>query len=244
MFFTRIPCPGFTDHSDEYLSNSSRYFSIVGIIVGGVSASVYYYSLFVFDPAISILFGMTTTLLLTGAFHEDGLSDFCDGFGGGWSKDDIIRIMKDSRIGTYGTIGIVMSTGIKFAAINSIGYQFGATKTAIAIISAHALSRFATSTLLLTLPYAKDEESKAKPAASGMNLISFVVCGVFGTVPLLLFSDYRVFVALAPVFAARFYLSRKFWKKIGGQTGDCAGATQQICEAIFYLSLLVIWKFI
>ena len=241
MFFTRIPCPKWIDHSPEYLTKSSRYFPLVGIIMGGIGALVYYGSSFIFPHPVALLISMITTILATGAFHEDGLADMCDGFGGGWTKQDILRIMKDSRTGTYGVVGLCSVLALKFASL----YYIDSKLIPLVLIAGHSLSRFAASTLLYTLDYVRDDEqSKAKPAAQRMSTGSLLAGALFGIAPLILFFNYYIFLVLIPVFAIRWYLGRFFVKWIGGQTGDCAGAAQQICEVVFYLSLLALWKFI
>lgn len=240
MFFTRIPCPAWADHSPDALTRSSRYFSLVGIIVGIIGAAVYLGASFIFPPAISILLSMVSTILATGAFHEDGLGDMCDGFGGGWTKEKILIIMKDSRTGTYGIVGLIAVLSLKFSALAHMNPGI----LPVVLISGHAISRFAASTLLYTLDYVRDEDqSKAKPAAQKMSGSSLLISAVIGTAPLFLFGNYLIFFTLIPVFAMRWYLGRFFFKWIGGQTGDCGGATQQLCEVVFYLSLLALWKF-
>ncbi|HXB12726.1 MAG TPA: adenosylcobinamide-GDP ribazoletransferase, partial [Bacteroidia bacterium] len=109
MFFTRIPCPKWVDHSEEYLNRSSKYFPLMGWIVGGLSSIVFYSCSFFLPISVSVLLSMVTSIYVTGAFHEDGLADVCDGFGGGWIKDKIMDIMKDSRVGAFGVIGVVMA---------------------------------------------------------------------------------------------------------------------------------------
>jgi len=241
MFYTRIPCPKWVDHSQEYLTRSLRYFSLVGIIVGGIGALVYYGCSFIFPHPLALLLSMIATIVATGAFHEDGLADMCDGFGGGWTKESILRIMKDSRVGTFGVVGLCSVLAIKFVCL----YYIDSKLIPLVLISAHALSRFAASTLSYTLDYVRDDaDSKAKPATGRMSTLSLYVGAVFGIAPSVLFLNCYVFALLVPVFMARWYLGHYFKKWIGGRTGDCSGATQQICEVIFYLSLLVLWKFI
>jgi adenosylcobinamide-GDP ribazoletransferase len=241
MFFTRIPCPKWVDHAPDYLTKSSRYFPLVGIIVGAIGALVYFGCSFIFPHPIALLLSMISTILATGAFHEDGLGDMCDGFGGGWTKEKILLIMKDSRTGTYGIVGLIATLTLKFAAL----LYTDPVHIPLVLIAGHALSRFAASTLLYSLEYVRDEDqSKAKPAAQKMSTASLLIGALFGIIPLVLFFNDVVFLVLIPVFAMRWYLGRFFVKWIGGQTGDCGGATQQLCEVVFYLSLLVLWKFI
>lgn len=241
MFFTRIPCPQWVDHSEEYLSKSSRYFPLIGIIVGAIGGLMYYGSSFIFPHPLALLLSMIATIFITGAFHEDGLADVCDGFGGGWTKESILRIMKDSRLGTFGVVGLCSVLAVKFTCL----YFLEAKLIPLVLISGHALSRFVASTLLYTLDYVRDEEgSKAKPAAKRMSAFSLSAGMFFGIAPLSVFSNYYVFILIALVFIPRVYLGYYFYKWIGGQTGDCAGAAQQICEVIFYLGFLVLWKYI
>ncbi len=241
MFFTRIPCPKWVDHDPEYLQKSSKYFSLVGIIVGSIGALVFYGASFVFPVTIAVLFSMVATVYATGAFHEDGFADVCDGLGGGWTKEKILLIMKDSRLGTYGVIGLLLLLAIKFFAITAIPIQW----IPMAIISGHSLSRFIATTLIYTHPYVRDtDDSKAKPAAKGMTTTMLLWSGVFGVVPLLLFQSPWVFLVIVPMYFSKLFLGAKFKKWLGGQTGDCAGAVQQLSEVMFYLSLIVLWKFI
>lgn len=241
MFFTRIPCPKWVGHEPEYLNKSSRYFPLVGIIVGGIGALIYYLSSLVFPHPVAILLSMIGTIWTTGSFHEDGLADVCDGFGGGWKKEDILRIMKDSRVGTYGVVGLCAVLALKFVCL----YYMDPKLIPMVLIAGHSLSRFVASTLLYTHEYVREnEDSKAKPAAQRISAGSLFTGTIFGFAPLLLFQNISIFILLLPVFSARWYMGRLFAKWIGGQTGDCGGATQQICEVIFYLSLLAIWKYI
>ncbi|WP_108869349.1 adenosylcobinamide-GDP ribazoletransferase [Aquimarina aquimarini] len=241
MFFTRIPCPKWVNHDPEYLKLSSKYFSLVGIIVGSIGASVFYLSSLLFSIEISLLLSISATVYSTGAFHEDGFADVCDGFGGGWTKEKILLIMKDSRLGTYGTIGLFLLLALKFASLLKIETFY----IPLVIIAGHSTSRFIATTLLYTHAYVRDtKDSKAKPAAKSMNLSSLIISGVWGILPLCFFKNPWVFICLIPMYLSKIFLANKFKKWIGGQTGDCAGAVQQLSEVIFYLTILALWKYI
>ena len=241
MFFTRIPCPKWVNHDSENLRLSSKYFSLVGIIVGSIGAIVFYGASFIFSVEVSVLLSMFSTIYATGAFHEDGFADVCDGFGGGWTKDKILLIMKDSRLGTYGTIGLLLILSIKFAALRE-------TETyhiPLLLISGHALSRFIATTLIFTHPYVRDtENSKAKPVAKSMSIRSLLISSMFGIAPLFFFKNPMIFLTLIPMYLSKMFLAAKFKKWIGGQTGDCAGAVQQLSEVVFYLTSIALWKYI
>jgi len=241
MFFTRIPCPKWVDHDAQYLSKSSKYFSLVGVLVGSIGAAIFYGASFIFSIEVSILLSMFATIYTTGAFHEDGFADVCDGFGGGWTKEKILLIMKDSRLGTYGTIGILLILAIKFSALRETEISY----IPLVIISGHSLSRFIATTLIFTHPYVRDtDSSKAKPAAKNMSLMLLLISGFFGIIPLLLFLNPFIFITLIPMYLSKMFLASKFKKWIGGQTGDCAGAVQQLSEVVFYLSIIGLWKYI
>ncbi len=241
MFFTRIPCPPNTDHSEEYLNRASKYFTLVGIIVGSLVALSYWLFSFIFTADISILLSFVVSILITGAFHEDGFADVCDGFGGGWSKEKILEIMKDSQIGTYGAVGLLLIFALKYIALYHINTQI----MAITLISAHAISRLTAVSFIYTQQYAREDLlSKAKPLATKMRHTDFAVACIFGLAPLFLFANDCVFLVLIPLLLLKLYFSRYFKKWIGGYTGDCLGAIQQMAEVVFYLFLILLFRYL
>lgn len=253
MFYTRIPCPKNIDHNPDYLNKASRYFPLVGWIVGSVAFVVY--SLFnsLMGQDIAVLFSMIASVLVTGAFHEDGFADVCDGFGGGWTKEKILTIMKDSAIGAYGAIGVVLLLLSKLLSTNML---FGKAEIAnlnmyfvffLLFITAHSISRLAAVSIVFTHEYSReDASSKSKPIAQDYTWREVMGAFFFGLLPLVVLSyfQWQLFFVVIPVFVTRFFLARYFQKWIDGYTGDCLGATQQVCEVVFYLSAIAIWKFI
>lgn len=241
LFFTRIPCPQWVNHSSNKLHKSNRYFSLVGIVVGTISAFAFYMYSLVFSVDIAIVVSMIASIWITGAFHEDGLADVCDGFGGGWTKEKILLIMKDSRLGTFGVLGLINILALKFLALRELNNI--SNNIPLILISGHAISRFIASVLLYTHEYVRDDTtSKVKAVTKHMNLKSLLFSFFFGILPLFFFYDYCVFLTLLPLGLTYCYLGYFYNKWIGGQTGDCAGALQQVSEVIFYLSLIFIWK--
>jgi len=241
LFFTRIPGPKGITHDPQYLQKSSKYFSLIGWIVGSIGALVFYGAAFIFPKSIALILSMAATIYATGAFHEDGFADVCDGLGGGWTKKKILLIMKDSRLGTYGVIGLGLLLATKYVAL----LEIETNAIPIVLFCGHSLSRFIATTLLFTHPYVRDDEnSKAKPAAKAMTLPMLLVSGLFGLLPLITFQNPLIFLALIPVYLSKIFLGLKFKKWLGGQTGDCAGAVQQLSEVVFYLSSIILWNFI
>jgi len=241
MFFSRIPCPKWIDHSPDILNKSSRYFSLVGTLVGSIAALAFFGSSFILPSDIAIIISMITSVWITGAFHEDGFADVCDGFGGGWTKEKILTIMKDSRLGTFGVSGLIFILGLKFLALNHL--QQLSVNLVFVIISGHAISRFIATILLYTHEYVRDADTaKVKPTTKQMSTKSLLISGVFGISPLFLFQKWFVFLAIIPLLLVYWYMARFFKKWIGGQTGDCAGALQQVAEIVFYISILILWN--
>ncbi|WP_426484022.1 adenosylcobinamide-GDP ribazoletransferase [Flavobacterium sp. 2] len=253
MFYTRIPCPKNITHHPDYLNKATRYFPFIGWIVGSISFLAFYlFSLFL-SIETAVIFAIIASILTTGAFHEDGFADVCDGFGGGWTKEKILMIMKDSAIGAYGAIGLVLLFLAKFKLLSESLLIFKNDNNYFLLfllfISVHSLSRLAAISIIFTHEYSRDDAtSKSKPIAKQHTWKEIFGSFFFGLIPLLALSyfsfEIKTILILIPVFLTRYFLARYFQKWIGGYTGDCLGATQQVCEVIFYLSFLFIWKFI
>lgn len=141
MFYTRIPVPKSTGFSEENLNRATRYFPLAGIIVGGSGALLFIAANLILGVHASVLGSLILMIMITGAFHEDGLADFCDGFGGGYSKDQILSIMKDSRIGVYGTIALILVLLSKLLLLSEIGLE----DIPYVILAAHSFSQSGTS---------------------------------------------------------------------------------------------------
>jgi adenosylcobinamide-GDP ribazoletransferase len=243
-FFTRLPVPAWVGHSAEQLDHATRYFSLMGIIVGSIGASVTLMASLVLPVSIAIILGMVATLLTTGAFHEDGLADAVDGFGGGWTVLRILDIMKDSRVGSYGAVAMSMMLLGKFSALHEIGLHNGVMLLGLSLIAGHAVSRLASTSLLFFLEYVREDAlSKSKPLGKQIAIGELLVASIFGLAPTLflayLWPDFRSLLsALLLTAAVTLYVGRYFRKHIGGYTGDCLGATQQLAEVSFYIGLL------
>ncbi|MBU1236393.1 MAG: adenosylcobinamide-GDP ribazoletransferase [Gammaproteobacteria bacterium] len=238
-FFTRLPAPAWVGHSAEQLNHAARYFPAVGIIVGVIGAAVTLVAALALPTGIAVLLGMVATLLATGAFHEDGLADSIDGFGGAETREDVLRIMKDSRIGSYGAIAIGLALLIKFEALSNLGGVSPRLTFLAALVAGHSVSRFASTTLIYALDYAReDASSKSKPLATRMGKGELAIAALFGLAPCVLLPVGQVSIALVAVFFVTLAAARYFVKRIGGYTGDCLGATQQLTEIAFYLGLL------
>jgi adenosylcobinamide-GDP ribazoletransferase len=237
-FFTRLPVPAWVGHSAEALNRSARYFPAVGLVVGGIGALVYLGTALIWPQPVAVLLSMAAAIYATGAFHEDGLADTVDGLGGGWDKLRILEIMKDSRVGSYGVVTMVLALLGKFTLLSALDGGL----IPFALLAGHAVSRFCSTVLLATMDYVREDLlSKAKPLATRMSPRGMLVALAFVIAGLLLLPVGKAVAGCGLAALATVWLAAKFRRWLGGYTGDCLGATQQISELAFYLGLLASW---
>jgi adenosylcobinamide-GDP ribazoletransferase len=267
MYFTRIRVPKSIDHSLAYLQKAPKYFPLVGWIVGaGCSLAFLLFAGFI-SVDIGILASMITGLLLTGAFHEDGFADVCDGFGGGWTKEKILLIMKDSRIGAFGAIGLIAIFASKFLLLTELSRRSQAvilipkgnsfTNTwgpvgalfsqyhyfVLFTIAAHSLSRLMPVLLIQWSTNVTDaDHSKSRPVTGSRLTPGELLLAVFLAVLPFVLLSWQYLLSILPVLLTTYALSRYFKKWIGGYTGDCLGAIQQVTEIVFYLTVILMLR--
>ncbi len=244
QYFTRIPVPAWVGHAPDRLAQTTRYLPAVGLVVGLVAAAILWLSAHLLPVGIAVILSIAAGIMLTGAFHEDGLSDFADGLAGS-SKERALAIMKDSRVGVYGVITLVLALLLKYETLVSLAGKHSAGYAAVALIAGHAISRAIAVSIMLTLPYARtDNSSKAKPAIKEFGYQSALVALPVAILVLGLLlaagaQFHSLIAALAVGLMVRIYLAWQFEKRLGGYTGDCLGATQQLSELGFYLGLML-----
>ncbi len=239
-FLTRLPVDQWLDYKEEYLHLSSRYFAWVGWVVGGSSALALAALSLCLPMSLAVLLAMVAGILITGAFHEDGFADCCDGFGGGWSAEQVLTIMKDSRLGTYGVMGLVIMLGIKFLSVLELGL-ISLGHSCAALLTAHVASRWLATSLLIDMNYVQDiDKSKSKPLATRMKPEDLLFSAV-ALIPIGLLLDGLLLLALIiNLIIVRQSCKIYFNRRISGYTGDCLGATQQLAEITCYLSFLML----
>lgn len=234
-FLTRIPIPANTPHSQENLNAASRYFPAVGVLVGAIAAVVFWGTATLWPVSIAIALSMAASVRLTGAFHEDGFADSCDGFGGGWTPAQVLTIMKDSRLGTYGAIGLGLLLALKFFALQALAQP---SAIIIALLVGHCWSRLLAISYMLDLSYVRDiDSSKIKPLATQLSRNDFFLATVVAVPLLLLISPLQVLAIALTLALWRWWFGRYVVRRIGGYTGDCLGAAQQVAEVLIYLVL-------
>jgi len=244
QFFTRIPVTGrlaqWVGYSPAMLRASAAHFPAVGWVVGAAGALALAGASALWPPLVAAVLCTVVTVLLTGAFHEDGLADVADGLGGASTRERALEIMKDSRIGAFGAIALVLALGLKFALLAALVAQ-GAFTACAALLAAHVLSRLAPIALMRALPYVGGDGGKAKPMADAVSGASVGVA-VLWSLPaaallLLGFGPAPGLAALLAAALAALAMLRLLRRRLGGFTGDGLGATQQLSELAIYLAL-------
>ena len=264
QFFTRIPVTGaladWVGFSPAMLRASAAHFPGVGVLVGAVAAGVYALLAALlpatpYAPLVAAVLSTVFTVLLTGGFHEDGLADVVDGLGGSYDKARALEIMKDSRVGAFGAIALVLVLLAKVALVALLGSvdgipdgwdeaPFKAWYVCSALFAGHVVSRTLPLLLIYWLPHVGDSAaSKSKPLADQISLRSLLIALLwcFMALAFVLLAQAAIDLIVACSFAslALLYMHRLFKRRLQGFTGDCLGATQQVCEIAFYLGLAI-----
>ena len=240
IFFTRLPFWRLHEPPKECFNTVVEHWPLVGWLTGGIMAATLWLGAQVLPYSIAVLLAIVMRLLVTGALHEDGLADFLDGFGGGGNnRQRILDIMKDSHIGTYGVIGLILYLLLLFFCLSSMTPEMAA----LSILAADPYAKMLTSQLITMMPYARKEgEAKAKVVYRQISVAAGISLAVQGLLPLGLFIWYTGVEWSTLVFIpalVMYFLYLLIWRKIHGYTGDCCGAVCLLVELSVYLTLLI-----
>lgn len=235
-FLTRLPMTMQLNYNPQTLNASSRYFTLVGALLGLCMAAVYLAATTVFPATVAVLLVLIANLLMTGCFHQDGLADMADGFGGAFDRVRKLEIMKDSRLGTYGSSALIATLAMQYVLLLEL------ESLVVALIVGQALSRCVAASLIYDTPYAADPDaSKAKPLSVSMSTSDMAVLLFTAVLVLLLLPVKVALTVVLAVLLMRSLFKRFIHAQIGGYTGDCLGAAQQLSESCVYLVLLA-WQ--
>jgi adenosylcobinamide-GDP ribazoletransferase len=233
-FFTRLNVPGRGGNGAVALERAIRYFPAVGLIVGGVAATVFVATSLFWPKTLAIVAAIAAAIHVTGALHEDGWSDMVDGFGGGSGKEKVLAIMRDSAVGSFGAIALAVLLLVRFFAL----VEIDPSRVALALVAGNAVSRLCATFVLGALDYAR-VEGKAKPFANRLGRGELAFAAATALLPLIFLPLWPAIAGLVLALGATLWLARLFRRRIGGYTGDCLGATQQLSEVAFYCGLLI-----
>lgn len=226
--------PSLRGFETDWITRSTRYFPFVGQCVGAISAGVLFVAFPVWGAGVAAVLALGAGLLVTGAFHEDGLADTADGLGGGSTAERRLEIMKDSRVGTYGVCALVVALGLKAAVLASLTAPVGA----LALLAAHGLGRAGAVVVMRATPYAPSGQAgKWKPTPIGVRNGEVAVAVVLAAWPLAFLPVPAIAFGLALGGVAAALLTRTSLCLIGGHTGDVLGAVEQVFEVGFLLGV-------
>ena len=237
IFFTRLPFWRVYQPPQASYKTVVEYWPLTGWLTGGAMAATLYFGSMVLPHAVAVIAAIAVRLLITGALHEDGLADFMDGFGGGGDRERILAIMKDSHIGTYGVLGLIIYMMLLGTAL----YSMPVTVAALAILGADPFSKMVTSQLVNMLPYARrEEEAKNKTVYRKPSFAAGLSLTVQGLLPLIIMIwltgiSWYLVIAIPPL--VMYFLYLLMLRKIRGYTGDCCGAVCLLVELAVYLSI-------
>lgn len=238
QFLTRLPVPKWLQASEETLGRATKFFPLVGVMVGAGAALTFWLSRHLLPHSAAVLGAIIFTAFITNGFHEDGLADTFDGFGGGWTKEHAMEIMRDSRLGTYGTMALIFLILGKYSFLSALApgqvWRW--------LIVAHTASRWTVLPLCVWLPYARAEgQGKLVAKQIGKAEIFIGSLTFFGAV--LLLSWQAALAALLVTGLASFLSGLYFRARLSGVTGDCLGATNQLTEVALYLTAIILLRF-
>jgi len=236
MFFTRLPFWRIAQVPAPYFKRVVPLWPVAGWLTGGIMAAVLWLSAQFFPLHVAWIIAIVSRLLVTGCLHEDGLADFCDGFGGGTTRERVLSIMKDSHIGTYGVIGLV----VYFLLLTQASY-LGLEVLLPIVIVADTWSKACAAHIICFLPYCrKAEEAKILTVYERMTWQEWLLCICAGLLPAVLWLPFNLLSALLAPMAVTTLLVLLMKRRIGGYTGDCCGATFLLAELGFYLACMAL----
>ena len=239
QFYTRLPVKLVRPFRDTDLNRASRYCSLVGMLVGTISAICFWGCWHLYGQFVAAVMSIGLSILVTGAFHEDGLADMADGFGGGTNPETVLNIMKDSRVGVYGALALVLSILLRVSILSQLPLWYAV----VALLVTHSLSRAVAISLIWDLPYLQlDQKSKVKPVAKSISPEDLGVALAIGLLSVLLLPWETMLTLVVMLFILRHFFKAYLLNRIGGYTGDCLGALEQLAEILTLLVLGALWN--
>ncbi len=238
QFLTRLPVPQTLNSSETDIGKAASFFPLVGVIVGGGAALVFAMLQRILPLPASVLCAVIFAVFLTNGFHEDGLADSFDGFGGGWTKDRVLEIMRDSRIGTYGTLALI------FVSLSKLTFLLSLPPGQIWrwLIVAHTAARWTILPLCAWLPYAR-AEGQGKLVAKQVGALQVVTATITLLLVLILVPWQAALAALLVTTLVTLLSGLYFRARLQGITGDCLGATNQLTEVGLYATAVILLRF-
>ncbi|MBY0613169.1 MAG: adenosylcobinamide-GDP ribazoletransferase [Beijerinckiaceae bacterium] len=245
-FYSRLPIPSPAFETDSHAAPdfriAARMIPVAALVIALPTAAAMAFASALWLPAMLIgLIGIATGIVVTGALHEDGLADTADGIGGGRTVEDRLRIMRDSSIGSYGAVALMLTLSGKATAISALIDRQGAEAAILCVVAAAILSRTLATWPHWLLPPAREDGKAARVGRPGTQavVVAVILALGFSLVALRGFGLAKLLVAILAAAGMALVMMRLAQRKLGGHTGDVIGATQQICEITLLVALNV-----
>lgn len=238
VFLSRLPVGGFPYSADEWRW-AAAHFPLVGVVIGAFGAGVYA-AAHGLGSSVAAVLALTTTVLLTGAFHEDGLADTADAMGGAHGAKGVLEILKDSRVGSYGGTALVLTLLLRVSCLS----QLGVMQALPALVLSHTFARTGPVWLMTTLPYvslgAQAKGSSVAAASTPQAVVASIWALACGAAIAALDGGWWAAVSAAALAVASVNVVLRAWfrARVGGFTGDFLGAAEQVGESAVLLCVL------
>lgn len=241
QFLTRVPLSSSMCTRDS-LRRAPLFFPLVGTVIGGSTAGLLWLSGLLWPVWIAVILALTAELWLTGALHEDGVADFCDGFGGGWTREKILEILKDSRVGTYGMLGLGFAVALRAGSLGAVVAEYDQERWlywATALIASAAVGRWMMVWAMVLVPPIPQRESLSEDVAGRVSWRCVALSGL-GAMPAIACFAYLMpiaaLLACGMVGGAQAILLSLVRQKLGGITGDCLGCVGYVSQVLVLLA--------
>ena len=240
IFFTRLPFWRIHQPRKEAYETVVELWPLTGWLTAGCMAATLYFGSFIVPTALAAMVAIIVRILITGALHEDGLADFIDGFGaGGTDRKRILDIMKDSHIGTYGVVGLVLYFMLLHQSLTILPPRI----TALMILAADPFFKMMTAQLIQMMPYARTAETaKGQVVYRKISIKAGLLLLIQGTLPAigLWYFAGLPYLGIAMPALVFYLLYLLMHRRINGYTGDCCGAVFLLTELTFYLTYITL----
>jgi len=230
QFLTRLPLNCLPYDADA-LSRSAKFFPLVGLLIGILGSVTYLWLIRHLSSALAALLTLVLLVLVTGGLHEDGLADVADAFGGGWNREQILTILKDSRIGTFGTLALLVSLGLRVLLLANLPLS----RFAAYVISGHVLCRWTALPLGYALRPARESSGQGARLARQISIGSLAIGSLLTAIIVAYSLRWAMWSPIVSTLLVTAASGLYYWRRIGGVTGDCFGATNQLAEIAVYL---------
>ncbi len=247
QFLTRLPVPGTAGMTGEQVAvglvRAVGWFPLVGALVGAITAAVALSAASIWPVAVAVVLALAVEALVTGGFHEDAVADFCDAFGGGQSADDVRRILKDSRIGSYGSLGLMLALALRAALLMAV-LAGPPLLAALPIIASACFGRLLVVALMTVIAPAPTGTGLAKDIGIGVGPSTLLIALVLAVPGLLGFALMKPAALIAALIVAALFLwwfRRLLMRRIGGSTGDCLGFAAYAGQLMLLLAATARW---